>query len=191
MSAFELYFKLGFLHITDWEGYDHMLFLLALCGAYSFAEWRKLALLVTAFTVGHSLTLALTALDVIRVNPDLIEFLIPLTILVTALVTIFRSQEVKSRFLVMRYVLALAFGLIHGMGFSSYFRSLLGNADEVMAPLFYFNVGVEFGQLVIVAAILLMGWVARGPLRIPTRWWRIGISVLAGVLAIGLMFGRI
>ena len=191
MSAFELYLKLGFWHITDWAGYDHMLFLLALCGAYSFAEWRKVALLVTAFTLGHSLTLALTALDVIRVNANLIEFLIPLTIFLTALGTIFYSKSTTKRYWMLSYVLALAFGLIHGMGFSNYFRSLLGNANDVIAPLLYFNIGVEIGQLAIVTAILLIGWVMRGPMRVPPNWWRIGISVMAGGIAIWLMVERL
>jgi len=157
MSLFELYFKLGLQHIADLKGYDHILFILTLCAVYSLKEWKRVLVLVTAFTIGHSLTLALATLDLIRVDGDLIEFLIPLTIFITALSNLLaRKQKVNSRLYYLRYTAALFFGLIHGLGFSNYLRSLLGAEGGLVLPLFSFNVGIEVGQIIIVAIIMLL-----------------------------------
>ena len=145
---FSTYFQLGFEHITDINGYDHMLFLLALCAAYIYTDWKKILVLVTAFTLGHSITLSLAVLNIIPVNSAWIEFLIPVTIVLTAGKNVVLKQEKSS---VATYLMALAFGLIHGMGFSNYLRSLLG--DELLLPLFSFNIGIEVGQLLVVLAI--------------------------------------
>jgi hypothetical protein len=150
---FTTYFQLGFEHITDLNGYDHILFLIALCAAYRYTDWRSILILVTAFTVGHSITLALAVLNIIPVNAVWIEFLIPLTIFITALKNIVLQQRNQPIAATTKatYALALGFGLIHGMGFSNFLRSLLG--DELTFPLFAFNVGLEVGQLIIVAVI--------------------------------------
>lgn len=157
MSDFYLWFSTGLEHIADWKGYDHILFLLALCGVYSLREWRKLLVLVTAFTVGHSLTLALSVLDVIQVKTAWIEFLIPVTIVLTCIMNL--AERGKSRQLPnarLRYLAALFFGLIHGMGFSFLLKSLLGAEENITIPLFAFNLGLEAGQLLIVAVVLLL-----------------------------------
>src|SRR5690606_22255662 len=127
MSEFQLYFGLGKDHILDPNGYDHILFVIALCIVYTLREWKKVLILVTAFTVGHSVTLALATLEVISVNASLIEFLIPVTIFITAASNIFRTQEGATvRAMQLNYAYAMIFGLIHGMGFSNYLRSILG-----------------------------------------------------------------
>jgi hypothetical protein len=190
MTEAELYLRLGFAHITDLQGYDHMLFLLALVAAYTLADWRRVLVMVTAFTLGHSLTLALTALEVIHVGAAWIEFLIPLTILLTALGNFLPQQEGRRRGWALRYGLALGFGLIHGLGFSNYFRSLLGNASAVIQPLLYFNCGIELGQLLIVTALLGMCYLLVNLIGLPARWWRVGLSVVAGVLALVMLIGR-
>ncbi len=189
MGEFELYSKLGFTHITDLAGYDHILFLIALCAAFSFKDWRKLLILVTAFTIGHSLTLVLTAFKMIEVNGNVIEFLIALTIFLTGLGNLIFSSEGK--LLRLRYPLALIFGLIHGMGFSGYFSSLMGKEANIIRPLLYFNIGLELGQLLIVGGILLLGFVACGLLKFPQKWWRIVLSSVAMLVAIWLMVERI
>ena len=133
MSDFFIYLRLGFDHITDPRGYDHILFVIALCAVYTIRQWRHVLVLITAFTIGHSITLALATLRLIHYSTALVELLIPITILITA-ITNFFFREAKMRVRTApqtsrrwwRYGLALTFGLIHGMGFSNYLRSLLG-----------------------------------------------------------------
>lgn len=156
MTSFELYFKLGLQHILDLQGFDHILFVLALCAVYVVRDWAKILILVTAFTIGHSLTLALATFNVIQVRSDLIEFLIPVTIAITAVLTLFKPKPSSGKGIQLNYFLALFFGLIHGLGFSNYLRSLLGKEASIWQPLLAFNIGLEVGQIVIVAAFLLV-----------------------------------
>ncbi|ATP57558.1 HupE / UreJ protein [Pedobacter ginsengisoli] len=158
MQDFNLYFDLGWHHILDWKGYDHILFLLALCGIYTISDWKRVLILVTAFTVGHSITLALSVLNVVHVNTALIEFLIPVTIMVTSLSNIFNKKP-KPKAIQLKYTLALAFGLIHGMGFSNYLKSLLGKSTSIVIELLAFNLGLEFGQLLIVFGVLILSFI--------------------------------
>lgn len=156
MNDFTLWFTTGLEHIADWKGYDHILFLLALCGVYEWQRWKQLLVLVTAFTVGHSLTLALSVLDVIRPHTAIIEFLIPLTILLTCVYNLRALDTQRAGNFRPNYLLPLFFGLIHGMGFSFLLKSLLGGEADVVWPLLAFNLGVEAGQLLIVVAVLLI-----------------------------------
>ncbi len=196
-SAFGTYLQLGFEHIADLNGYDHILFIVALCAIYRLREWRKVALLVTAFTLGHSLTLALAALDVLRIPGAWIEFLIPVTILLTALYNVVfhsfdRPEGTFDRRLNWNYAFALLFGLIHGMGFSNYFRSLLlpGEEGQLVFQLLAFNLGVELGQLAIVAVILAVSALAFGPARVRQREWNLFISGAAAGLSLVMALER-
>jgi hypothetical protein len=180
MSDFQLYLRVGFDHITDPNGYDHILFVMALCAIYQLKDWKKLLILVTAFTVGHSITLALATLKIVRFNTELIEFLIPITILFTCLLNFFRKTEIKKDNI--RYFFAVFFGLIHGLGFSNYLTALLGQAENITLPLFAFNVGLEIGQLAIVAATLLISFVLISLLKVKSREWNLILSgAVAGV----------
>ncbi len=191
MSLFELYFKLGLHHIADLKGYDHILFILTLCAVYSLKEWRRILILITAFTIGHSLTLALATLDLIRVDGDLIEFLIPLTIFLTALANVLsRKQMVSPTLHLLKYSAALFFGLIHGLGFSNYLRNLLGSEKGLLLPLFSFNVGIEAGQLIIVAAILAFTFVLVELLHYPRREWHVLLSGAGLGISLVLMVER-
>jgi hypothetical protein len=156
MTSFELYFKLGLQHILDLQGFDHILFILSLCAVYVARDWVKILLLVTAFTLGHSLTLALATFEVVQIRSEVIEFLIPVTIAFTALLTLIKPKPNSGKGIQLNYLLALFFGLIHGLGFSNYLRSLLGKEASIWQPLLAFNVGLEVGQIVIVAAFLLI-----------------------------------
>lgn len=156
MQDFGLYFNLGREHISDLSGYDHILFVTALCLRYVIQEWKKILVLVTAFTIGHSITLALSVLNYVQLSTKWIEFLIPITILITALVNVFRNDQQKQSKVPLIYCLALFFGLIHGLGFSSYLKSLLGKDTNIVSELLAFNIGLEVGQLLIVAAVLLV-----------------------------------
>ncbi len=158
MSEFLVYLQLGYQHIADVKAYDHLLFIITLCAVYNWKEWKKVVVLVTAFTLGHSLTLALSALDIFRLPSEVVEILIPVTILITALHNVTaRKAEGKtfSRAVSVNYFFALFFGLIHGMGFANFFRSLMGEASSILLPLFSFNVGIELGQILIVLVFFL------------------------------------
>lgn len=175
MEEFSLYFAEGWKHIADLNGYDHILFVMALCAVYLVKDWKKVLVLVTAFTVGHSITLALSVLNIIRVPTALIEFLIPVTIVITALVNIIRRDR-SGTGLRVNYFLALFFGLIHGMGFSNYLKSMLGTGTNVAKPLLAFNLGLEFGQVLIVLAILLMAQIVVNVTRMARRDWILFLS---------------
>lgn len=176
METFQLYLPLGFEHITDPAGFDHILFILALTARFEPRQWKALIILVTAFTLGHSLTLALATLDMVRVSSAWIEFLIPVTILLTALLNLFALTRADSapifgvkaaanfRAYRQHYAAAVFFGLIHGLGFSNFLRSLLGREADLITPLLAFNIGLEIGQLlVVVLALLAIGLLALMP----------------------------
>lgn len=185
MEGFWFNLQLGLEHILDPRGYDHILFVIALCAIYTFREWKKVAWLVTAFTLGHSLTLALATFQVINVSSDLIEFLIPITIVLTCFINFTRqpeetSAEVHHRKTTQRYVLAAFFGLIHGLGFSNFLKSILPRDATIWKPLLAFNLGLEVGQLVIVGFVLLLAYSFTELLKTPRREW---ILVVSGIIA--------
>ncbi|GAA4456528.1 HupE/UreJ family protein [Nibrella saemangeumensis] len=192
MEEFFIYLGLGFDHITDPRGYDHILFVIALCAVFTIRQWRKVLILVTAFTVGHSITLALATLQLIEYDSGLIELLIPITILITAISNFF-YRKADNRFTVretkplLRYVLALIFGLIHGMGFSNYLRSLLGKETSIVQPLLAFNIGLEIGQLFIVGLILILAFVAIERLRVRKHDWNLVVSGIMAGMALSLI----
>lgn len=188
MSEFQLYFGLGRDHILDVNGFDHILFILALCILYSLREWRRVLVLVTAFTVGHSITLALSTLEIIHVKTELIEFLIPVTILITAVSNILsRGDRTADRPLNLNYLYAAFFGLIHGMGFSNYLKSILGRDHTIFTQLFAFNVGLEFGQIIVVILFLATGYVLVEVFGVNRRDWKLVISSAIGGIALILM----
>ena len=183
MSDFEIYLPLGFQHITDIQGYDHILFVIALCAIYRLKDWKKVVLLVTAFTIGHSITLALATSNLIIYSTKLIELLIPITIVLTCFINFFhKSAEYsldveKPSFL--RYPVAMAFGLIHGMGFSNYLKSLLGSEQSIWQPLLAFNIGLELGQLIIVAIVLTISSLMIDIFRMKKHNWNL---ILSGIV---------
>lgn len=156
MNTFHLYLSLGIHHILDFSAYDHILFIITLCGVYALGQWRKVIILITAFTIGHSFSLSLATLEVVMVRTDWIEFLIPLTIFITALAnTLQKSGKVSHGRHLFKYFTAMFFGLIHGLGFSTYLRGLLGRESNIVGPLFSFNLGIEIGQFTVL--VILMG----------------------------------
>jgi hypothetical protein len=186
MSDFEIYLPLGFQHITDLKGYDHILFVVALCAVFRLKDWKKVAMLITAFTIGHSVTLALATLNFITYSTKLIELLIPITIVLTCVLNFFHKSEVRSSVVekssFFRYPMAMAFGFIHGMGFSNYLRSLLGNEESIWQPLLAFNIGLEIGQLVIVAISLIISSLMLDIFRVKKHDWNLILSgIVAGV----------
>jgi HupE / UreJ protein len=193
MSAFQLYFMLGKEHILDYaNGYDHILFVLALCAMYLMRDWKKILILITAFTVGHSITLALSTLSIVSVDAELIEFLIPLTIFITAVSNIFRKEEHQSTLsLQLNYGYALFFGLIHGLGFSNYLKSVLGKDHSIIKQLLAFNIGLEFGQIIIVAIFLIAAFIIVDLMGRSRRDWKIILSSAIAGIALVLMKDKI
>lgn len=183
MSSFSLYFSLGFDHILDPNGYDHVLFIIALCAVYLIRDWKQVFILVTAFTIGHSITLALSTLQIVNIRADIIEFLIPLTIFIAAMSNVFkRYSSVSRKNLQINYAYALFFGLIHGLGFSNYLRTLLGGQADIVSPLLAFNLGIEVGQIIVVGVFLLISFILVDLFGIRRRDWRIVISsAIAGI----------
>ncbi len=193
MSEFQLYFVLGKDHILDYlNGYDHILFVVALCAMYLLKDWKKLLILVTAFTIGHSITLALSTLNIVTVKPELIEFLIPLTIFITAVSNIFRQEENQTTFsLQLNYGYALFFGLIHGLGFSNYLKSILGRDESIFTQLLAFNLGLEFGQLIIVSIFLVIAFILVDLFGRSRRDWKLILSSAIAGIALVLMKDKI
>ncbi len=153
---FSTYLQLGFHHISDLGAYDHMLFILALCAGYSLKDWKQLAWLITAFTVGHSITLAMSVLNIYVANAAIIEFLIPLTIFLTGIANLIFPHAKGIKW---KYALVLFFGCIHGMGFSNFLKSTLMGEESIVLPLLSFNIGLELGQLLILGCILIAVYV--------------------------------
>lgn len=192
MGDFSLYFGLGKDHILDYvNGYDHILFVLALCAVYIVRDWKKILILITAFTIGHSVTLALSTLRIISVRTDLVEFLIPLTIFITAVTNLFRKEEsIYKGNVQINYWFALGFGLIHGMGFSNYLKAMLGKDQSILSQLLAFNLGLELGQIIVVALFLGLSYISVDLLKTTRRDWKMVISSAIGGIAFILMKDR-
>jgi hypothetical protein len=187
---FPIYLKLGIDHILNVNAYDHIVFIIALCAMYAATDWKRILILITAFTIGHSMTLALSSLNIISVRASLVEVLIPITILITALQNLLVKPSPNQRWRP-NYFLALFFGFIHGMGFSNYFKALLGKEANIITPLFGFNLGVEIGQLCIVICIMLLNYIILKFTKVQQRQWNIVVSVIAAILACYMIFMRI
>jgi hypothetical protein len=190
MQDFTFYFKLGTEHILTLGALDHILFVTALCLRYLWQDWKKVVVLVTAFTIGHSLTLALSALGYIQVNSGIIEFLIPLTIAATCINNLYQKNTQPKKLVSLIYVFALFFGLIHGLAFAGQFLSLEGKKGLV-AHLLAFNLGIEVAQLLIVLVILLISYLAVQQLKLSRTVWLRGASALILIVSLFWAYQRI
>lgn len=183
MQDFLFYLNLGWEHIISLDALDHQLFVLALIAVYSYSDWKKILVLVTAFTIGHSVTLALSILDIVRVPSAWVEFLIPLTIVITSLGNILTKNKKASQNKT-NYYLALFFGLIHGMGFANTARVMIAKSQSIALPLLGFNIGLELGQIAIVFGILLLLIILLNLFKINKKDWILFVS--SGVFALAL-----
>jgi hypothetical protein len=190
MNDFWLWFATGFYHIINWSGYDHICYIVCLAVIFSLQQWKQLLLLITAFTIGHSLTLALSTLHIISPPQKIIECLIPITILSTAAYNIYiRNKKVKP--FTFNYVLALVFGFIHGMGFSYLLKSLLGKNESIAGPLFSFNIGLEVGQMLIVVGVLFISVVFESFFRVAKKDYTFYVSSAVFGIALLLLIEQI
>ena len=175
MSEFWLYFNLGLYHVLDWQAYDHVLFIVALCAAYGWDSWRRLLLLVTMFTLGHTLSLFLSHYQIMAVSATWIEFLIPVTILSAAFYNLFKAGGNKGTERVgLLFIVTLFFGLIHGFGFGRYYNQI--NEEGALLPLLEFALGIELAQVIIVLSVLILGYFLKTTFRIQYRDWVLVIS---------------
>ncbi len=189
MTEFQLYFDLGKDHILDYKnGYDHILFVIALCALYLSRDWKQVLILITAFTIGHSITLALSTLRIVNVQAELIEFLIPLTIFITAVSNLFKNENnLSGKNIHINYYYAAFFGLIHGLGFSNYLRSILGKDKTIFVQLLSFNLGLELGQLIIVGIFMIASFILVDLCNLNRRDWKMVISSAVAGIALILM----
>jgi hypothetical protein len=181
---------LGWGHIISKDAIDHQLFILVLVTVFSIWDFKKILILVTAFTIGHSLTLVLSVLDVFRFPSNWVEFLIPCTIALTALDNLFFSDNEK-KIIQINYILALVFGLVHGMGFANSVRLMLASEQQIAVPLFGFNIGLEFGQIAVVSIALLAHFIMVKLLKIPNKYWITGVSLSILIFALNMIFQRL
>jgi hypothetical protein len=189
MKDFIFYFKIGWSHIMSLDATDHLFFITVLAIIYTVADWKKVLVLVTAFTVGHALTLFMSVLNMINVKSEMVEFLIPCTILITAMMNLFMQKQ-QSVSHTIQYAIALGFGLIHGLGYANYIRMMLSADQQLVWGLFSFNLGLEAGQIVVVGLVLLTVW---GSSRIHAnahRRWVIFVSSFVLLFALKLAIER-
>jgi len=178
----------GINHVLDVNGYDHLLFLMVLSVPYVFKDWKRVLILVSMFTFGHTLSLVLAAYGVVSVNGELVEFLIPLTIFIVALYNVFttgkKSTEQKAGIL---FISALFFGLIHGLGFAREFKMFIGKSESKLMPLFEFALGIEIAQVLIVFVVLFLGFFGQTIFRFSRRDWVMVVSAIVVGLTIPML----
>ncbi len=188
---FWIYLQLGYEHIADFNGYDHILFLVALSATYLITDWKQLGVLITGFTIGHSVTLALATLQLVKISTPLVEFLIPVTIFISAFADFFyKDTNSGIRMRQFKYISAVFFGLIHGLGFSNYLRAMLEGAENLFFPLLAFNIGLEIGQILIVSSIMLVSWFLVKKIGIPKRDWTLIIAGASAGISLVMLIER-
>lgn len=188
MQDFLIYVKLGLHHVLDFAAYDHILFLMALAIPFTFKSWRKVLVLATIFTFTHCLSLALSTYDVLTVDLSLIEFLIPVTIFFTAVFNlVYVKSEVEHKSLILHGIATAFFGLIHGFGFSNYFKMLMADEEDKITPLLGFATGIEISQLIIVLIVLALAFAFRTGAKIKQSLYIIIASIIVLVITIPLL----
>ncbi|NNJ88095.1 MAG: HupE/UreJ family protein [Eudoraea sp.] len=189
MEGFLFYIELGLGHVLDINAYDHILFLAALALPFTFRLWKQILTLVTIFTVAHCLSLAFSVYEIVEVNVAWIEFLIPITILVTAL---FNVKEVVKKDTILNFKLQSAatafFGLIHGFGFSNYFKMLMAGEDSKLNPLLGFATGIELSQIVIIIGVLLLAFLLVERLTLPKKYFVMGFSIIVILITLPMIY---
>ena len=190
MNDWQIWFVTGIEHILDLNGYDHMMFVCLLVFTYPFTEWKKLLMLITAFTLGHSLTLTLSVTNIVKVSQQYTELLIIFTIIFTAVYLLFTSKNPAKRGRVI-YLIICCFGLIHGLGFSYLLKAMLGNNESILVPLLMFNIGLEVGQIVVVIFVVLVLLLVAKYAKTIERYFKTGIISVILVAALILCYTRI
>lgn len=178
MSQFWIYFQIGLKHVLDINAYDHVLFLIALTVPYLFKDWKRIFVLVSIFTIGHTLALILSVYGIVTIKVNLVEFLIPITILITSLYHLFTAGKTsKNDSINLVFFITLFFGIIHGLGFSNYFKTILGGSPtSKLIPLGEFALGIEAAQLIVVFVVLVISYIVQTVFRFSKRDWALVMS---------------
>ncbi len=180
--------KIGIDHVLDLNAYDHVIFLVVLAAPYLFKDWKRILLLVTTFTLGHSLSLILAAYSVVKLNSALVEFLIPVSIFIVAIFNIFTAgKSIQKGKVGLVLLTTLFFGLIHGLGFGSAFKMLVGKTDSKLWTLLEFALGIEIAQLIVVFVILFLGYIMQIVFRFSRRDWVLVVSSIVVGLVIPML----
>lgn len=184
MSQFWLYFELGLDHVLDWQAYDHVLFIIVLIASYGFSTWKRVLWLVTLFTLGHTLALFLSVYEIVKVDANYVEFLIPVTILINAIFNIATAgKKIRNTNFNLLYFTTIFFGIIHGLGFSSYFKMIAAGTSNKFWPLVEFALGIELAQIIVVLVVMLTGFLLQNLLNVSKRdWILITSSIVIGVV---------
>lgn len=185
MSEFWVYFQIGLHHVLDIQAYDHVLFLMALVIPFTFKDWKKIILSVTLFTLGHTTALVFSVYKILVVKANFIEFLIPITILLTAIYNLASiGKSNKKGKINWVFLITLFFGIIHGFGFSNYFNTLLGgSSNSKLVPLLEFALGIEAAQLSVVLAVLVLAYIVQTVFKYSRRdWILVGSAFIVGVV---------
>ena len=190
MDDFKLFIELAFKHVLDWEAYDHILFFIVLAVVYNFNDWKKALWLITLFTIGHTTTLGLATYEIVNIPKSIIEFFIPLTIFITAVVNIFTLNRKNFHQSNVNLFFAFFFGLIHGLGLSGFLKMTLEDSESKLLPLLEFALGVELAQIVIVILILIAGYVALNLFRVKKRDWILVLSSIVIGIVIPMLIER-
>jgi HupE / UreJ protein len=191
MQDFQLWFQTGIEHILDFAGYDHICYVVALAIIYHFRTWRPLLIQITAFTIGHSLSLAASVLNIVKIPQTIIEIIIPITIIITCVINLIHTIPYGTFARNANFGLALCFGLIHGLGFSYLLKSMLGSAENITAPLLAFNIGLEVGQILIVSVVLCLSFMIEKSKIIKLSLWIQATSCLVLLIALRLLVERL
>lgn len=189
MGDFGFYIKLGLEHVLDITAYDHILFLAALAIPFTFSLWKRILALVTIFTVAHCLSLGLAVFNIVELNPQLIEFLIPITIFVTASFNVKDALQGNAhRTLIVQSTATAFFGLIHGLGFSNYFKMLMAGEDEKIVPLLGFAAGIEISQVVVIMGVLLAALLVQAGLKVKQKHFILATSLSIVAITIPMIY---
>ena len=188
MSTFILYFRLGYRHVLDIYGVDHMLLIIVIMSVFMLRDWRRAMILFLLYVIGSSLSLSLAVNEIIRVDINIIDYLIPVTLLVAAVINIFKKHESYTPRSIVRFVIILIIGFIHGFGYADYLMDILGSDLNLAIPILGFNLGIELGLLFVAFAFLIISWVFVNNLGISRRDWNLVISSGIAGIALTLMF---
>ncbi len=185
MSDFWIYIEIGLKHVLNIKAYDHVLFLMALTVSYSFKEWKRLLLIITVFTIGHTIALALSVFNLLKIDENWVEFLIPITILVTAVFNfVALKKSLNSKSINTVVVITLFFGVIHGLGFSNYFKAILpGSSSQKVLPLCEFTIGIEAAQMITVLTILILSFITQTIFKFSKR----DFTIVASAFIVGVL----
>jgi hypothetical protein len=189
MQDFIFYFKEGWHHIISIDALDHLLFIMVLTAIYSIQDWKKVAILVTAFTIGHTLTLVASVYNMVAINESWVEFLIPVTIVFTGVYNVLLKNYEHKKIRV-NYIFALLFGLIHGLGYANTIKFMLAKNQTMGVSLLSFNIGLEVGQLIVVAIVLLFNYIYLGIFKLNRNWWVNVLSIVAIIVALKMALQR-